>query len=47
MLFEGQNSYITASYAITFIVFLSLFLWVYSDKLKQKKTLETLEKEDD
>lgn len=45
MLFDGHNGYITASYALTALVFIILSIWVLSDRAKQKKALAKLERQ--
>ena len=45
MFFDDQNGYITASYALTLIVFVVLTFWVLSDRKKQHKEMSALEQQ--
>ena len=45
MFFDDQNGYITASYAITVIVFIVLIVWTLKNNAKQKKALAELEQQ--
>ena len=45
MFFDDQNGYITASYAITVIVFIVLIVWTLKNNAKQKKALADLEQQ--
>lgn len=45
MFFDDQNGYITASYALTLIVFVVLTFWVLSDRKKQQKAMSALEQQ--
>ena len=45
MFFDDQNGYITASYALTLIVFVVLTFWVLSERKKQQKAMSALEQQ--
>ena len=45
MFFDDQNGYITASYAITVLVFIVLIVWTMKNNAKQKKALADLEQQ--